>query len=111
MTGTWIAVGRLEDLPEGGTLRVLVAGEPVCVYSLDGKVYATQDQCTHGQASLADGFICGEDIECPLHQGLFHIPSGRAVGAPCTEDLRTYRVKVENGALMLLAGSPAEAGC
>src|SRR5258708_24776700 len=89
------------DGPGDGTLLVNLGAEPVCLYNLGGKIFATHDTCTHGQASLADGFIEGEDIECPLHQGKFHIATGKAVGAPCTEDIRIYAVKVETGAVLL----------
>jgi nitrite reductase/ring-hydroxylating ferredoxin subunit len=99
--GPWSKVAAADEVPEEGTLLVRCGGEPVCLYNLAGTIYATHDVCTHGQASLADGFVAGEDIECPLHQGLFHIPTGKAVGAPCTEDLRVYRVKVEDGSVYI----------
>ena len=40
-------------------------------------------------------------IECPLHEGSFDIRTGRAVAAPCTEDLRCHPVKVEQGVIYL----------
>jgi anthranilate 1,2-dioxygenase ferredoxin subunit len=89
------------DVPEGGTMRVTHEGEAVCLYRLNGRVFATQDVCTHGAASLAEGYVDGDRIECPFHQGLFHIPSGRAVGAPCTVDLRVYEVAVEGDQVVL----------
>jgi len=101
MNETWIKVAAASDVPEDGTLLVNLGAEPVCLYNLAGKIFATHDVCTHGQASLADGFIEGEEIECPLHQGKFHIPSGKATVAPCTEGIRTYAVKIENGAVLL----------
>ena len=101
MSENWVEVAKLEDLPEEGTLLVSVNGEPLCLYNLGGTVYATHDICTHAHASLAEGFIDGENIECPLHQGLFHIPTGKAVGAPVTDDIRTYPVKVEDGKVFL----------
>jgi nitrite reductase/ring-hydroxylating ferredoxin subunit len=82
-------------------LPVVAGGEAICLYSLGGAVYATQDACTHGQASLAEGFIYEDNIECPLHQGLFHIPTGRAVGPPCTVDLKTYEVKTVGSAVLV----------
>jgi len=97
MSENWIKVANASDVPELVNLGV----EPVCLYNLGGKIFATHDTCTHGQASLADGFIEGEEIECPLHQGKFQIATGRAVGVPCTEDIRTYAVKIENGAVLL----------
>jgi naphthalene 1,2-dioxygenase ferredoxin component len=103
MNDTWTKVAAASDVPEDGTLLVNLGAEPVCLYNLSGKIFATHDTCTHGQASLADGFIEGEEIECPLHQGKFHIPSGKATGAPCTEAIRTYAVKIENGAVLLKA--------
>lgn len=97
MSENWIEVAALEDVPDAGTLLVAVDGERVCLYNLAGKIYATQDTCTHAQASLAEGFVDGEHIECPLHQALFHIPTGKVVSAPATEDLRVYPVKIEGG--------------
>ncbi len=108
MEMVWVKVASVEDVPEGGTLPTRCGGEPVCLYKLQGTIFATHDTCTHGQASLADGFVYEENIECPLHQGLFHIPTGRAVGAPCTEDIKTYSVKVEDGAILIAQGSSNE---
>lgn len=101
MSENWIKVANASDVPEDGTLLVNLGAEPVCLYSFGGEIFATHDTCTHGQASLADGFIEGEEIECPLHQGRFHIATGKAVGIPCTEDIRTYAVKIENGTVLL----------
>jgi naphthalene 1,2-dioxygenase system ferredoxin subunit len=101
MSSNWIKVAIVDDVPEDGTLQVGLGTEPVCLYKLGGKIYATHDTCTHGQASLADGFIDGENIECPLHQGLFHIATGRAVGVPCHIDIKVYPVKIEDGAVFV----------
>lgn len=101
MSDRWTRVANVSDVPEEGTLLIDLRGEPVCLYNVGGEIYATHDTCTHGQASLADGFIEGEEIECPLHQGRFRIATGKAVAAPCTEDLRTYPVKIHDGAVLL----------
>lgn len=92
----WRKVATLDDLPEGGTLSVDVDGTTLCLYNLAGRVYATQDSCTHEEASLAEGFIDGDCIECPLHQAVFHIPTGEVREPPATEDLRVYPVKVDD---------------
>ncbi len=97
----WAEVAKLDEVPEDGTFRTFLGAEPICLYNTGGAIYATHDTCTHGQASLADGFVDGDKIECPLHQGLFHIPTGKAVGQPCTVDIKAYPVKVENGAVLV----------
>ena len=53
--------------------------------------------CTHAYASLADGYIEGDIIECPLHGGCFEIKTGKVASAPATEDLRTYPVQSGRG--------------
>lgn len=71
----------------------------MAVFNVGGRFYATSDICTHAYAYLSDGYIDGETVECPLHQGLFHIPTGRAMSPPVTENLRTYVTRVEDGAV------------
>lgn len=101
MTAKWTKIADVSEVPEEGTFLVHHSGEPVCLYNLGGEIFATHDVCTHGQASLADGFVDGDEIECPLHQGKFDIRTGKATAAPCTVDVRSYPVKVENGAVYL----------
>ncbi len=102
----WIPVAAVADVPEGQTLAVDVGGEAVCLYNLGGTVYATQDTCTHEEASLAEGYIDGDCIECPLHQALFHIPTGKARTAPASVDLRVFPVRVV-GATIEVDATPA----
>jgi nitrite reductase/ring-hydroxylating ferredoxin subunit len=101
MTQNWTKVAAVDEVPEDGTLLVDVGDAPVCLYNLAGKIYATHDTCTHGNASLADGFVDGELIECPLHQGTFHIPTGRAAGVPCKTDIKIFPVKIEGGSVFV----------
>jgi nitrite reductase/ring-hydroxylating ferredoxin subunit len=102
MNEKWTEVAKVADVPEQGTLPVSLAGEPVCLYNIAGTIYATHDTCTHGHASLADGFIVeGSLIECPLHQGSFDIRTGQAVGVPCKEEIRVYPVRIEEGKVLL----------
>lgn len=101
MKDNWVCVAAAQDVREGATLQGRLGDEPVCLYRIGGRIYATHDRCTHGRASLADGTVRGEEIECALHKGRFHVPSGRAVGLPCVRDIRTYSVKVENDAVWL----------
>ena len=97
----WTKVANAADVPDQGTLPVNLAGEPVCLYNLEGEIHATHDICTHGNANLSEGFVVEGNIECPFHQGMFDIKTGDATAAPCTVAIRTYPVKVENGVVWL----------
>lgn len=72
-------------------------GEPIAIYRIGDEVFATHGICTHAFAYLADGIVEDGKIECPVHQGLFDVRTGRALCAPLTEDLPTYAVKLEGG--------------
>ena len=107
MSRKWIPVAKVDDVPrETCTLRVNHGGEAVCLYLLKDKVYATQDKCTHGNASLSEGYIVDDMIECGLHQGMFDIATGVARTAPCTVNLTTYPVQVEDGVIYLEEPAP-----
>ena len=54
--------------------------------------------------SLADGTIEDDIIECPKHNGRFDYRTGKALGAPVIEDLRTYRTKVESDGVYIQLG-------
>lgn len=103
METAWWRVASVDDIWEGGTLRVAVAGEPVCLYRVDGVIHATHDTCTHAQASLSEGYVDGDCIECPLHQAVFHIPTGEARSAIAPQALRTYPVRTDGNDVLVRA--------
>jgi len=84
----------------------MLDNEAVCLYALGERVYATQDRCPHGNASLSEGYIEDCLIECPLHQGLFDIETGKPKGPPVTTDLKCYEVKVNDGTVYLRTAGP-----
>src|SRR5882672_2995966 len=103
----WQRAASLESIPEGGVLGVDVAGTPIALYRLNDEIYATHGVCTHALAFLAEGFVEDGKIECPLHQGVFDIRSGKALCAPLTRDLQTIAVKVEGGEVFVALDHPA----
>ncbi len=90
---------KTADLDEDEVIQVNIAGKEIAVYNLDGTFYATDDTCTHAYASLADGYIEGDQIECPLHGACFDIKTGEVKTPPAAVDIKTYPVKVEGDAV------------
>ena len=96
--GKRVLLCKTSDLAPGEVRKVERADGPaIAVYNIEGTFYATDDCCTHGLASLAEGVIEGENIECNLHFGGFHVPTGKAVFAPCSIDIRTFPIEISNG--------------
>ena len=92
----WHIVAAVADIEQEGVIRVDIGDQTFAIYHTASGFYATDGICTHDYAHLADGLVMGEIIECPMHQGRFHIPSGRAELEPACIDLQTYPIKVEN---------------
>ncbi len=103
MSGTmeWTRVASPADVPPGSVIQVMVNGEPIALYNLDGSLHATADVCTHAFAYLSEGYLDGDTIECPLHQGVFHIPTGRAMGPPLTCNLAVFAVRTEGDDILI----------
>jgi len=99
----FVFVCRTSDVPEG-QIVLFGAGDnkSVAIANVCGSFFAFDDRCTHGEASLSqDGQLTGHVIECGWHCGQFDVRTGRALTAPCTEDLRTYSVTVREGLLLV----------
>jgi len=96
---TTVPVCPVADVPAGEIRKgELPDGTCVALYNLDGRIYATADRCTHGDASLSEeGSIVGGQVECSWHFGCFDIASGKAVAMPCSEALRVYPVTIIDG--------------
>ncbi len=67
---------------------------PLAVFNVEGEFHAIDDTCTHGEASLSEGELFGEDIVCPFHSGTFCVRTGEATGYPALTPVRVYRTVV-----------------
>ncbi|HWD57901.1 MAG TPA: non-heme iron oxygenase ferredoxin subunit [Stellaceae bacterium] len=92
----WVKAADRTALADGEVIGVIVNGQELALYELDGAIYATDDICTHAYAKLSDGWMEKGEIECPLHAGRFDIKTGKATAPPCIDDVKTYPVRVES---------------
>jgi nitrite reductase/ring-hydroxylating ferredoxin subunit len=97
----WHVVARTSDLEDGCVLGVKFNELRLALYRIEGAVYATNDVCTHDFALLSEGYLDGDCIECPLHQALFHIPTGEVRSPPASEPIPTYPAKEEAGSVLV----------
>lgn len=96
----WVRAAARADLLAGDVVGVVVESLPVAlVCAEDGSVHALADRCSHGEARLSDGFVLGDCIECPLHQGQFDIRTGAPLCEPVTEAVASWPVRVEDDAV------------
>ena len=85
------------EVEPGTARRVDRQGRSYAVFNIDGAYHVTDDTCTHGFASLSEGTLEGYVVTCPWHGGEFDVRDGRAVSLPCTDALRVYPCRLEDG--------------
>ena len=86
-------VAESGQLNPGQMARVMVAHKALLLANVEGTVYAIDDQCSHEDASLYNGALRGNCVECPLHGSWFDLRSGQPQQEPATEALNTYAVE------------------
>jgi nitrite reductase/ring-hydroxylating ferredoxin subunit len=101
--GRWQPICRVSEVPEDDVRRFEVDGLPaLAVYNLSGDFYVTNDCCTHMEASLAEGTLDGDVIECPFHGGAFNVRTGEVAERPPVKPLPTYETRVDNDVVVIL---------
>ncbi|MBV7292277.1 non-heme iron oxygenase ferredoxin subunit [Corynebacterium sp. TAE3-ERU16] len=108
-----IKVGTVDDIDQEEALVVPpeTSGHPVGIavfHTDEDEFYALDDICTHADASLADGWIEGREVECPMHAGKFCLKSGKVLSMPAVEDTNTHKVEIRDDEIWLYPGVPAE---
>jgi len=96
----WIKISNEKEFV--GEVQVFEYQEkPIAIFKLDDGYYAIDDICSHEEASLSEGAIEDGKIECPLHGALFDIRTGGNLTLPAVLPVKSYPVKVDNGAIYL----------
>jgi Na+-transporting NADH:ubiquinone oxidoreductase subunit F len=107
----WIEVCAGADLGPADILRFDYGKKTYAlIRDAAGKLYATDGICTHGNTHLSDGLIKDDIIECPKHNGRFHLADGSPARAPVCRGLATYPLEERQGRLYLNLYRPGGAG-
>jgi 3-phenylpropionate/trans-cinnamate dioxygenase ferredoxin subunit len=101
-----IRVCAAGELPSGEGVRLdpgPASSVAIAVFRTeDGEVFAIDDTCTHQDASLADGFLEGCEVECPLHASCFDLRTGEPSGPPARTPVGTHGVLVQDGTIFVV---------
>ncbi|MFM9099500.1 MAG: non-heme iron oxygenase ferredoxin subunit [Actinomycetota bacterium] len=84
---------KFSDLTPGKPQKLTLGDKDICVVRVNEEVFAVADICSHAEASLSQGEVSGEKIECWLHGAEFNLRTGEAMTPPATEPLEVYEIK------------------
>jgi sulfoxide reductase heme-binding subunit YedZ len=98
--GGFVDVGAVTDIPDGRARIVCASGERVAIFRYGDQVSAISNVCQHQNGPLGEGKIVGGCVVCPWH-GYEYRPDTGAAPPPFTEAVPTFRVKVQQGRVLL----------
>ena len=97
----WVIAGRADEIVESRAIVVHLAdSEPVAIFRHDGRLSAVSNVCAHQNGPLGEGRIVDGCITCPWH-GYQYRPEDGCAPPPFTERLSTYRLRIDNGLVLL----------
>ena len=97
----FIKVAQVSEIRPGEMISVEVENEQVLLVNVDGNIHAVDDICSHAYATLSEGELTGEEVECPLHGGGFNTVTGQPTNPPASEPLRVYQVQIEGDDILV----------
>ena len=78
-TDNWIYVLEENEIEVEDIKRFDHEKKTFCIYRLSDGYFATDGVCTHEEIHLEDGLVFDDQVECPMHQGVFNIKTGKAL--------------------------------
>ena len=95
MNDSWIKVCDVDNVQPDAVFAGEAGGKMIAIYCIEGSYFATDNICPHAYALLSDGWLEGQEIECPLHGARFDVKSGALIEGPAECGLKTYPVRVK----------------
>lgn len=96
-------VAEVGEVPAGTAKRVYNGADAIALFNVDGRYHAVSDRCSHGRASLSEGWVDGDGctLNCPWHGGKFKLETGEPAGGPVRVGIKRYRVKVDGDRILI----------
>ena len=101
MSTDWVDVGPADAAGEAAPHTVEVDGVAMVVVRCGSELYAVEDRCTHDGEALGGAQVEECRIICPRHGANFCLRTGEALTPPAYEPLRTFRVREEQGRILV----------
>ena len=97
----WVEIGRIEQIPLRGARCVTTPAGKIAVFrTAENHVYAIENRCPHKSGPLSEGIVHGGSVTCPLHNWVFDLQTGKAMGVD-EGQVATYEVEVIDGRIFM----------
>ena len=97
----FVKAANVADVPPGRVKVVELGDEEVALCNVGGEIYAIANVCTHDNGPLGEGYLMGDEIECPRHGARFDVKTGDVRTLPAVIPVPRFRVKLEGTEIMV----------
>jgi 3-phenylpropionate/trans-cinnamate dioxygenase ferredoxin subunit len=101
LSSDWVDIGSADAVEDSKSLSADVDGLALLVVRCGSELYAIEDRCTHDGEALEGAEVESCQIVCPRHGAHFCVRTGEALTPPAYEPLRTFKLRVENGRILV----------
>ncbi len=95
----FVRLAALSDLQPDQGFRVELSDDGEAAVALvitgDEEIFAVEDQCSHEDYPLSEGWVEDHTLECALHGSRFDLETGAPDSPPATSPVRVFPVKIE----------------
>lgn len=97
---SWIDVGSIDDIALPGARIVKTPAGCVALFrTAEDEVFAASNSCPHKGGPLSEGIVHGRKVTCPLHNWVFELETGAAIGEDGS--IATYPVRLDGNRILL----------
>jgi 3-phenylpropionate/trans-cinnamate dioxygenase ferredoxin subunit len=97
----FVEAAKLSEVPPGRVKTVEIGDEDIALCNVEGEIYAIANVCTHDEGPLGDGYLLGDEIECPRHGARFNVKTGEVEVLPAIVPVPTFEVRVEGDRILV----------
>ena len=97
----FVKVAEVGEISPGEMKVVEVGEEQILLVNVEGNIHACDDICSHAYASLSEGDLNGDEVECPLHGSAFNVITGEALTPPAEDNIRVFEVRIDGQDVMV----------
>jgi nitrite reductase (NADH) small subunit len=78
----FVLAAKISDVPAGAVHEFQVAGKPLALANVAGKLFAINNTCLHRGGPLGQGSLQGSIVTCPWHGWEYDVTTGKLLQNP-----------------------------
>ena len=94
-------IANVDEIPNLGSKLVFLDEVPIAIFKINGEIHAWDNMCPHRGASLSDGYISENTIQCKYHLWEFDIIKKCSVDNPKVK-VKTFKIKIIEDSIYII---------